>query len=363
MLRGIAIISVISIHISSCFKTMQISPISMIYLSINCFSHFAVPCFIIITGFVLFNKYKHFNKKDAIQFYNVHLPFLVIPYLTFSILFLIERLVVSRFLQLPFIPIQGIVYNFFTGSMWYHLWFFVLILQLYLIYPISICVFNRLSTTFLKFGLYFVLYIFSISFFLFRDLFTHIPGINLNSLFMNLPVIGYLPFLFIGMEFNCNYIKYCEILVNLNSNLKKKSMIYLFVLISLSMYCLYYGYMYLPIIINFNPAFLIFLLPLLFIIVSIFFLNICSNITRDSRISMILNRLGDYSFGIYLIHPIILLILDQIIKIGTLSFIRDFFWYYPVLMITCISLSFYICKIIILIPYGKNMIGVKGYSE
>ena len=71
ILRAFAILAVISIHVSAYFTHMgTINGLAALYMSIDVLSHFAVPLFIAISGFVLYNKYfddidiKRFYKKD-----------------------------------------------------------------------------------------------------------------------------------------------------------------------------------------------------------------------------------------------------------------------------------------------------------
>ena len=58
-LRAFAILAVISIHVSYYFTEMiSINFLTLLYMSIDTFSHFAIPLFVCISGFVLYNKYQ-----------------------------------------------------------------------------------------------------------------------------------------------------------------------------------------------------------------------------------------------------------------------------------------------------------------
>jgi surface polysaccharide O-acyltransferase-like enzyme len=57
-LRGLAILSVISIHISGYFTEMtNINLLTTIYMIIDALSQAAVPAFSFVSGFVLYNSY------------------------------------------------------------------------------------------------------------------------------------------------------------------------------------------------------------------------------------------------------------------------------------------------------------------
>ena len=67
VLRGIAIIAVIIIHITSYFtKFTTFSPLVIILASIDIYAHFAVPLFILISGYVLGLRYSD-NYKGAMS--------------------------------------------------------------------------------------------------------------------------------------------------------------------------------------------------------------------------------------------------------------------------------------------------------
>lgn len=68
ILRAFAILAVISIHVSANFTKMDtINGLAALYMSIDVLSHFAVPLFIVISGFVLYNKYS--DDIDIRRFY------------------------------------------------------------------------------------------------------------------------------------------------------------------------------------------------------------------------------------------------------------------------------------------------------
>src|ERR1035437_10691237 len=57
-LRGFAILSAISVHVSGNFAEMtNINLLTILYMAINALSCVAVPAFIFISGFVLYNSY------------------------------------------------------------------------------------------------------------------------------------------------------------------------------------------------------------------------------------------------------------------------------------------------------------------
>ncbi|WP_346890077.1 acyltransferase [Clostridium sp. UBA1056] len=122
ILRGIAIIGVLLIHITSILVSQQ----DVFSIFINQASRFAVPTFLFLSGLgiTISNKlkrgYRNFLLKQMekiIPLYSIYsLIYYLVKYRTFSIL--------------------GFVKGFFLGRSYYHLYYVTLIFLLYSIYPI-----------------------------------------------------------------------------------------------------------------------------------------------------------------------------------------------------------------------------------
>jgi probable poly-beta-1,6-N-acetyl-D-glucosamine export protein len=135
-LRAIAILAVISIHVSASFTKMQsISFLTLVYMSTDTFSHFAVPLFVTISGFVLFNKYQ--GSFPVTSFYKKRLLSVVPQYTIFSIIGIFFIYFTNLYTGIPWnFSTIGLIYQYLTGTAFYTLWFFVLIIQFYLLYPV-----------------------------------------------------------------------------------------------------------------------------------------------------------------------------------------------------------------------------------
>ncbi|MDD4620297.1 MAG: acyltransferase [Methanosarcina sp.] len=90
-LRGFAILAVVAIHTSANFTKIQnVNLLLTINVIIDVFSHFAVPLFIFISGFVLSIKYKgQFSQKIFLQ---KRAKSILLPYIIFSTLYLLYRI-------------------------------------------------------------------------------------------------------------------------------------------------------------------------------------------------------------------------------------------------------------------------------
>jgi len=84
-LRGVAILAVIVIHSVANFSQIDtINKLLILNLVIDVFSHFAVPLFIFISGYVLSSKY----QQVTITYYIKRIKSVVLPYITFSFFYL-----------------------------------------------------------------------------------------------------------------------------------------------------------------------------------------------------------------------------------------------------------------------------------
>jgi len=128
-LRGFAILAVIVIHTVANFTNFSApGKLAVANMFINLYAHFAVPLFIFISGFVLTFKYK--QTYDIKQFYKKRALTIIPQYLFFSFVYL---LYFNRG-NLP--PLSDVLDKVLTARAAYHMWFFVLIIQLYILYPV-----------------------------------------------------------------------------------------------------------------------------------------------------------------------------------------------------------------------------------
>jgi surface polysaccharide O-acyltransferase-like enzyme len=136
-LRGFAIFGVILIHISSYYTKMENTNILLsVNVFVDCFVSYAIPLFIFISGFVLaVNYYKDFSVWN---FYKKRLSVIIPPYLFFSILYILfTSIKIEPFgFELP--TWKEALIRIITANGYFHLWFFALIIQFYIFYPLII---------------------------------------------------------------------------------------------------------------------------------------------------------------------------------------------------------------------------------
>ncbi|MEA1961715.1 MAG: acyltransferase [Bacillota bacterium] len=125
LIRVIATFTVIGIHITAGY--VLVSPAG--YLG-NQLARFAVPLFIIMSGFLL--QYADLDHPlDTGVFYRKRFDRILWPYVLWSLFYIALTSVLSgQPVSLPHLPSQIL-----WGTGYYHLYFVIIIIQLYLLYP------------------------------------------------------------------------------------------------------------------------------------------------------------------------------------------------------------------------------------
>ncbi|MHB8126308.1 MAG: acyltransferase [Desulfitobacteriaceae bacterium] len=103
----------------------------------------AVPIFIAITAITLFHNYSE-DKFDVVVYYKKRIAYIVIPYLIWSIFYLIIDGIEYKTLSIFF-------WQLLSGGARYHLWYLSMILRIYLFFPIIFVLAQRIRSSHLVF--------------------------------------------------------------------------------------------------------------------------------------------------------------------------------------------------------------------
>lgn len=151
LVRAFAILAVLFIHGTSdgTLDPPEGPPLGsrsrVIYIAINELSNFAVPVFILISGLVLFYRYfDTWKARDALSFYRKRLQFILVPYLVWSLFYYLFY----GWLQHPDYLHMDVA-EFLEKLKWadtgYHLYFMIIILQFYAIFPILVALAKKFA--------------------------------------------------------------------------------------------------------------------------------------------------------------------------------------------------------------------------
>lgn len=335
------------------------NPLAFANLIVDSFLHFAVPLFIVVSGLVLARKY--WTGTTMAFFYRKRLLFTLPQYILFSAIFIIYS---SLTIDITLDPIT-IGKSLLFGTAWYHLYFILVIVQLYLLYPLIIRLFDGMekrgrvkllliSTLILQIGFILVFIQASVNW--------QLINVNLASYIITNMFVGYMFYFILGVYIGRNFEKVRDII--------KKSNIFFIILlfiitgiVATVSYSIRYFNMpqEVPIIIStilWNSA-----IPILTLSAFILLFSVSSKYALNTtRIRRFIDTMGTFSFGIYLVHPIFIDIFTIVVR-DAFGLSHVDICYYPLLAILTIITSLTFVKIVLKLPHGNFIIGIKPGNE
>lgn len=158
LVRAIAILGVLSVHATSTATAlMKESAYFYFYNFVNTFMRFGTPTFILLSSFVLFYSYynRPLDRKLIASFYKRRLLYIILPYVIFSVVYFVYARLAS---ELPVFSLDGMgwfLQKLVRGEVSFHLYFIFISIQFYLLFPIVLWAakrWPRLAYGFIPFG-------------------------------------------------------------------------------------------------------------------------------------------------------------------------------------------------------------------
>ncbi|GKU78157.1 acyltransferase [Paenibacillus sp. L3-i20] len=306
--RAFAIIGVLAVHATS-FATIEMLPHQNsypIYNFINIFMKFGTPIFIFLSSFVLFLSYFHkpINKSTLISFYRRRLVYIIIPFLVFSTIYYGAVALTREDGQLPPNLFIDYAIKLLTGTSYSHLYFVFISIQFYLLFPIILLAlqkFPRFIPWCIPFG-------FSLQWgFYALDHFIYIPNIGSWA-------FSYFSFYMLGVYVGIHFKKIQHFLFSTTEHVKKKrtkitsaAIWSLWILTGLSHVIIQYKLRVHHIV---YPKYVYSMIWNVYIFMSSFvFMQAAFYLQRKVSAHFLLRKLrelGQFAFGIYLLHPLLL---------------------------------------------------------
>jgi len=320
VLKGISIIAVLIIHTTGiAVSDLDKSSLSYIVFAVlNRFSQFAVPAFIFASSMLL--MYNYGDSNDWKLFYKKRFKNVLLPYIVWTIIYGIYLYVIYNE------PLKSIltVENLFLGGMFYHLYFIVIIVQLYLLFPILLYIYKLISKN---------TYTVVLSIVLFQMIDVIVYRYFISKFFQNssLLFITYISFIIAGM-----YI---------GENMREWGKYYDKKLLNLFFAVIVFGYLFVDISLKafankqidsnlYNIYYYAFTL-----LASLFFFALSTKILNYHALSGLLASTGKLSFGIYLSHPLFLDVLNHFLNTGN-QYLYDIYILFIFIMVYAISYFF-----------------------
>ncbi len=333
ILRILAIFAIILVHsIYSLGETIDQTKIYSWWITnMYCtISRWSVPIMIMISGTLLLSP----QRDESISiFFKKRLNRIFIPLLFWSIFYMVW----NRFSDETDLQILTALLDIVTGNVNYHLWFLYLIIGLYISTPILRIFIKNANNVHIEYFIF--IWIISIINTYMKT--RHNIGIGIEMGFFT----GFIGYYILGYY-----------LVNTDFDKKYKNLIY--ILAFLGVLITMFGTYVLTKEANFlNQSFYDYLSPnvmAMSIGIFIFFKNIDwknSKIFNNLTINNVIVKMSTLSFGVYLIHALILSVLrtDLITFFGPIIGV-------PLLALTTILVSYFLVKIIYNIPILKHII-------
>ena len=309
ILRGIAMCAVVGIHTFSIGVANVTSGNSAwAYLIFHSMLQFAVPCFIFISA-ILLSYTLHGKPLQPKKFYSKKFTRVVIPYVLWTLFYIVFKLI---FKQLTFSDLAS-WQNWWLwlglGKAYTHLYYMSVILQLYLFTPILLGFTKLIQKVFKKFDFIAIVIIsigLQVGIYFLNRYFIH-PYFKYQATMM----IWYIYIILFGIWIGFNYERFKE-------GIKKYALIVWGIFgVNAIIYIRYIICLKQSIKINtawyqFNWfAYALFAtLCLFWICLMLKEKNVHNKVVKAIEI------VGDYSFGIYLMHPVLTFVLRKLIHIS-----------------------------------------------
>lgn len=142
LVRAFAMIGVLAVHATSFATTEMLNfPDSYpFYNFANIYMKFGTPVFICLSSFVLFLNYysRSLSKETLLSFYRKRLVHIIIPYLVFSTIYYTAVAVTRDKSELPANWLSNFALQLSTGTAYSHLYFVFVSIQFYLLFPAAL---------------------------------------------------------------------------------------------------------------------------------------------------------------------------------------------------------------------------------
>ncbi|WP_455818996.1 acyltransferase [Clostridium butyricum] len=298
ILRVISTLAVILIHTLKSATTVfddffKVSD-KMFYNMIINNLFWAVPSFLMITGYLLLNKSTEIKIDTIIKKYVFRMIFIIF---TFGVLFAWIEIIFNK-KEININQIYCSILNVIQGKTWDHLWYIYMLIGLYLIIPIIQVFFKNASKNLIEYSI--------ILLFIFSSMLPMMENFNICIGIITPISSVYLLYLLIGAYFKKYKVTISDKKINF-------LLIFSVILICVITWCNYIFNLSIESkIIGYDSPIIIIQSVTLFIIV----MN--SKITLSQSINNIILSISKNSFGIYIIHMFFINIIYKFFKINPL---------------------------------------------
>lgn len=320
--RAFAILAVLIVHSSSSGVTSipADSFLFPIYNFLNIAGKLGTPTFIMLSSFVLFYNYypRVTNWTLMKKFYMKRLKFILIPYIVFSFIYFAIKWYIYYDYSSLLIALNKFLNLLALGKAHPHLYFVFISVQLYILFPFLLMMFKK--SLFLRKNAIWIGILLQWVWVILNKNYFHITWKGSIS-------FSYLSFYFVGAFLGIYYVEIREKMKN--QSFKNNVILPIFIGYG-ALVILYAGFMYLirinvysevaaqlPQIVTSYLAEFTWANYALFAGLVLFYLAHVANKNFSDKTKMVFMEIGATSFGIYLIHPLFLMLFRGILSSGS----------------------------------------------
>lgn len=319
LVRAMAIIGVLIVH-ATALTVVTLNPFSTLYGLydfLNIVFKYGTPTFIFLSGFILFHTYinKPLNATLVKRFYRRRLAYIVLPYLLFSIVYVSMK----SYFYYGFGEwtdwLSDLLVRIFTGNAHAHLYFVIISIQFYVLSPLLLKVLQ--SSRWIIRNTYWLGFAIQWAFILLNKYIIHVPEKGSWA-------FSYFSFFLLGAYVGTHYSSLREKVLRIHTI---SLPILLLILTWISSFTAHFGLIHANRVyhISWNSLWyeLAWNLHTASTALLIFYVAHRLSYRLPNRLSNLLSRLGRASFGIYLVHPLLLIAYEALVRIA------NPLWYHP----------------------------------
>lgn len=344
LMRGFVVFGVMLMHTTWFFNhNDKETLVSLSAMLIDIISLFAVPLFMFISGYIFISKHKH-AYVYGLDFLRKMTFSVLSPYILFSLIYIFGTYYYTN----AHYTAEEIIQLLITGSAAVHLGFFRALFGFYIFYPLIIRFFSKACQN-KQLKIYFAAVIFL------QILWKSLNNLDITNsyfayllmLFTFLRYISYFSFGMLAWKYQKQLISWLDKHTLLLSCLS----LICFPLIAFCWQAKYYWHSYTIL------EFICFPLNLILytIIIAVIFRYTAKLTTQNSLQSHIITYIGNYSFGIFLMH--IIFMHCSILILQTMNIVPASILFYPLLFIFMLLLSVISMEIIRMLPLHHYLVG------
>ena len=331
IVRSIACLLVVMVHVTAVNYSSKSGFFDSFSLYLNQFSRLGTPVFAVISGFLLFNSVKNkgfFFKK----FIYSRTTKIVLPFIIWSSVYLGLKIYAGQSINTEW---RSFLDYFILGTSYYHLYFIITVIQFYLLFPLL-----QLSRKKWSISLLFLISI-------------PLNYIWLNKMYTSIN-FGQLQYIIKHRSFILNSISFFmfgAVLAYDFDSIMKFCKKYYMLLVGVFVFCLILIYHEIKpsVLLNSSRIENLFYIP----IFVLFLLGMSRFILKVPLLGNVMTLIGNYSMGIYLVHPLVIF------------FARDYipstFWEPQLLIVTfsiVVVFSITLVKLISYLPKSNYIITI-----